>query len=412
MKRDTTRFEAPTSTELTLNDLRFALINALIARQRGGDFLLRIADRDPGASAFDPQPLLDKCLLHDRLQHQSENLRRYRHLATTLLQSNHAYACTCDPAGSCDESCPKRTLDEVERLYREKLPYTLRVVAPDAPVTFDDIVRGDATVTPETIGSFPILLPGGIPSACFSSAVDDMLGGVTTVIRDTAQHDQTAREIYLRTLLGFTETIAYGHITPLTGDVPTLRGAFEAGFLPDALIAYLLSVGQTPPEPYCTLADAVKWYDLSSLGGAPTPYDPQALRADNRHALARMDDKALSGLYRFADADIGRLIRCYLDAAPTLAELDRCIHPILAAKPCVGEDAEALRPLSALIISAPPFATFEGWYAYLQNHTGLDGATLHPRLAYLLTGTTQGPAVSTLYPHLKSYLTEVARCQP
>ena len=406
------RFEAPASSELTLNDLRLALLNALVARQQGGEFLLRIADRNPEASAFDPQPLLDKCLLHDRLQHQSENLRRYRQLSTTLLKSGHAYVCTCDPAAPCEGACPNRTAEEVETLHHEKRLYTIRITAPKAPVTFDDTVQGEIAIPSESIGSFVLLDSMSIPTACFAAAVDDMLSGISMVIRDTTHSLQTAREIHIRTLLGFTEAIAYAHIAPLTGEIPTVRALFEEGVLPDAMIAYLLSIGQMPPETMFTFSDAAAWFDLTLLKEANTPYDPQALRACNRRHLQQMDDKALSGLYRFADADIGRLIKLYLDEASTLNELDQRILPIFAPKPCDGEDAEMLRTLSEHILSAPYFKTYEAFYTHLQTQSGLEDAVLYPLLERLLTGAAHAPALDDVYTYLKSYITEVTRCQP
>ncbi len=410
MKICTLRFEAPTSSELTLNDLRLALINALIARQRGEGFLLRMTDRNPEASSTDVKVLLDKCLRYD--QHQSENLRRYRHLTATLLKAGNAYACTCDPTGPCDGTCLHRTPEELERLYRDKRPHAIRIVAPTSPITFDDMLLGDVTVSPDTIGAFLLIDPDGIPSASLASAVDDMLSGITTVLRDETQRDQTVREIHLRSLLGFTEAIRYGHIGPLGGDVPKVRALFEEGFLPGALISYLLAIGQTPPESPLTFSDAVAWFDLSVLAKARATYDRETLRACNRRHLKQMDDKALSGLYTFADADIGRLIKLYLDEAATLQELDRLILPIFAPKPCEGKDVETLRALSSLIISAPAFKHFEPFYAHIQSEIDLDDATLYPLLKHLLTGTTHGPALQEVYPHLKSYITEVARCQP
>jgi len=406
------RFEASPSSELTLGHLRVALINALTAQQRREGFLLRITDHDPAASTFDPQPFLDKCLHYDQRQHQSENLRRYRHLASTLLQAGNAYVCTCDPDTPCQGACPDRTPQEIETLHRQKHPYSIRIVAPTAPIMFADAVQGAVTVLPEEIGSFWILDPDGTPSECFAAAVDDMLSGITLILRENSQRPQAAREIHIRTLLGFTETIDYGHIAPLSGAVPTVRALFEEGILPDAMITYLLSIGQTPPQPHFTLSDAAAWFDLAALAKTPAPCDPLALRAHNRRHLERMDDKALSGLYQFADADIGRLVKLYLDDAATLSELDRYIRPIFAPKPCDGENAQTLKTLSSLILSAPPFKTFEPFYAHIQNQSGFDDATLQPLLRQLLTGTTQGPALHEVYPHLKSYITEVARCQP
>ncbi len=416
------RFAASPSRDLHLGDLRIALINALVARQRGEGFILRITDRDPKALAEDQehaiQPILEKFIRHDQVFHQSESLHRYRQLAVSLVERDNAFVCTCSPETpdnetyACNGACQNHTPEERARIYKEKRPYAIRVIRPDAPVVFDDVLTGTITTHPDTIGDPLLLRTDGVPSRAFAGAVDDMLGGISTVIRDEAERLRTAQEIHIRSQLGYTEAILYAHLPPLSGELPAIKTLFEEGFLPDAILNYLLTLGQTPPAKIFTFPDAITWFDLQHLSTAPTVYDPEALRELNREHLRRMDDKALSSLYKFADADIGRLIKLYLDEAPTLRELDARIPPIFAPKPCDGEHGETMHTLASLIASAPPFADFDTFEAYLIDQTGFPGDSLLIPLRRILTGAEDGPALSDLYPFIRSYITEVARCQP
>jgi len=416
------RFSASPSRDLHLGDLRIALINALVARQRGEGFILRITDRDPQAlaegEAHAIQPILEKFVRHDQLLHQSESLHRYRQLAVSLVETGKAFVCTCTPETADDEtypctgSCRNYTPEERALIDTGKRPYVIRIKRPAAPVVLDDVIAGTLTVNPDDIGDTILLRTDGIPTKVFANAVDDMLGDISLVIQDEAEHTHTAQEIHIRSQLGYTEAINYAHLPALKGELPSIKTLFEEGFLPDAIVNYLLALGQTAPEKIFTFPDAITWFDLRHLSHTPTTYNPDALRKLNREHLLRMDDKALSGLYKFADADIGRLIKLYLDEAPTLRELDERIPPIFAPKPCDGEEAETMRTLASLIASAPPFAEYGAFEMYLSERTGLHGDPLLIPLRRILTGAKNGPALSDLYPFIRSYITEVARCQP
>ena len=416
------RFAASPSRDLHLGDLRIALLNALVARQRGEGFILRITDRDPGALAEDQEhaigPILEKFIRHDQIFHQSESLHRYRQLAVSLVEADKAFVCTCSPKTPDDEtypcngSCQNYTLEERARIYAENRPYAIRITRPDAPVVFDDVLAGTVTVYPDDAGDVILLRIDSIPTETFAGAVDDMLGGISLVIRNEAERPRTKQEIHIHSQLGYTEAILYAHIPPLSGELPAIKTLFEEGVLPDAILNYLLTLGQTPPAKIFTFPDAITWFDLPHFSTVRIEYDPEALRELNREHLRRMDDKTLSGLYKFADADIGRLIKLYLDEAPTLQELDERIPSIFASKPCDGEHGTTMHTLASLIASAPPFVDFETFEAYLIDQTGLHGDPLLIPLRRILTGAKVGPALSDLYPFIRSYITEVARCQP
>ncbi len=416
------RFAATPLRDLHLGDLRIALINALVARQRGEGLLLRITDRNPDSLEKQQTPpilpILDKFVPHDQLLHQSESLHRYRQLTVALVKAGKAFVCTCPPGTPDDEtypcsgSCRHLAPQERRRISDTKQPYAIRIVRPDAPVVYEEMIGGTVTVEPDDIGETLLLRTDGIPTETFAAAVDDMLEGISLVIRDAVEHHHTAQEVYIRTQLGYTQTIPYIHVSSISGDLPTVTSLFEEGFLPDAILNYLLTLGQTPPAEVFTFPDAIMWFDLQHLSTAPTLYDPEALRKLNREHLRRMEDKALSGLYEFADADIGRMIKLYLNEAPTLGELDEKILPIFAPKPCDGEYRETMHTLASLIASAPPFTDFETFETYLIEQTGLHDDSLLIPLRRILTGAEHGPALRDLYPFIRSYIMEVARCQP
>ncbi len=417
--------------DLSLEDLRFALINWIVARQQSRGCLLRIEDTDLSPEAErNVAPigaLLDKfALTFDRTLHRQDRLRHYRQLADTLLAQERAFACTCSPetlaADRAEDAaagrphryrgrCQNRTAKDLPRVREKKTPYAIRIRPPQTPLTFEDAIAGKITADPDTVDAFVLLDSDGIPGGDFATAVDEILEGITTVIRPQQNLLHTPRQIHVRQQLGYDRSVTYAHLpTPAGEEAPhTLLPLFEEGFLPDAILNALLLTGDTPAEVF-TLPEAVERFDFDRFSRTPAPFAIETLRALNREHLRRMEEKALSSLYGFADPAIGRLVKLYLEEAATLRELDTKIKPFFAPKPCTGTHAESMRRLAALIPPMPILPDYKDFVSYLAGHTGLAGDALTRPLRLLLTGSAAGPALEAIYPLIQSYITEVARC--
>jgi len=299
-----------------------------------------------------------------------------------------------------------------EAFVDEAHPRLLRLRAPDRPVSIEDTVRGTVTLSPEAIGEIVLLDADGIPSAEFASAVDDMLDAVTLAVVPDRSPTAAARQEHIRRRLDYDAPVTWLHLPPLKSDegMTKVLALLEAGYLPDAILNALLSLGVRPPEAFFTLPEATAWYTPRTLSPEPVRLDTAHLRTLNRAHLQRMDDKALSSLYGFADAAIGRLVKLYLDEAATLEELDARIRPIFAPKPCEGKSAGAMRRLADAIADMPMLRTWHEAAAWLRERTALEGEALERPLRRLLTGSESGPPLAAIYPHIQSYITEVARC--
>jgi len=130
------RFAPSPTGDMHINNLRIALCNYIVAKQKNDKFIVRIDDRDKeqNLEGKDTEILeiLEKFALpYDRVFHQSENLHIHQTLAIRLLQENKAFVCTCsaeelesDRAKSEDEKttyrysgkCEDMTIDELTRL--------------------------------------------------------------------------------------------------------------------------------------------------------------------------------------------------------------------------------------------------------------------------------------------------------
>ena len=436
------RFAFAPTADLSIADLRNALLNSIVARQRGEGFILRIEDGDRARSIEgkdqEAQEILKKFAIHPELViYQSEQERRYQQLAVKLVEEKKAFLCICSREDLEKEReraraegrpyhysghCAQMSVEEIRRIKEEKIPFTIRLRKPLEAITFTDLFRGEIRAEPNEVDHFVILRSDGTATDEFAGACDDMLGGVTLVIRGEERLADTPKEIHVRSSLGYDSGVEYAHLPPLLDEQGkkisgknttwSVKRLLEDGYLPDAIINYLLLLGNDTPAEIFTLPEAVEWVDLRKLSRSPAPFSLDELRRINREHLRRMDDVALSRIFGFADAAIGRLAKLYLEEASTIRELDSIIRTIFAPKKCQHGEDEEMKSLSALILEAPMLETFEDFKSYLMEKSGLPDEKLHKPLHRLITGAEKGPELSDIYKYIKPYITEVARCQP
>jgi glutamyl-tRNA synthetase len=120
-----------------------------------------------------------------------------------------------------------------------------------------------------------------------------------------------------------------------------------------------------------------------------------------------MDDKILSTLFGFADADVGKLAKLYLEEASTINELAVKIRPIFAPKALEGEWAEEMKIMQELIKNAPMIEHFDAFKLFIMQESGIKEKNFFTPLRLLLTGAEHGPELSDIYPLIKPYLLEV-----
>jgi glutamyl-tRNA synthetase len=400
---------------MPIEKLRVAILNYLVAKQRNEPFLVRMEDIDTqrnieGKDTEIMQILEKFALLHDQVFHQSEHLHMYQTLAIRLLEEKKAFVCTCPSEyDRCHSNCESLDRAAYAELKESGEPFVIRIRKPEDDISFHDLIMGDIVRTPEEIGDFTILRTDATPTYDFACACDDMLSNISLVLREERYLGNTPRQIHIKERLGYEEVTQYGHLPSLTnGESLTVLQLFQEGFIPDAIINYLIGLGYPEsPEAVFYFPDAIGWFDVQRILDRPVTFDIGALRILNREHLRMMDDKRLSTLFGFADADIGKLAKVYLEEASTINELAARIRPVLAPKRFEGEWEASMRQIQHVLIDAPMFETFDELKAYVTEETGLEGEALLTPLRWLLTGDKEGPALDRIYPYIRSYLLEV-----
>lgn len=205
---------APSPTGRThLGSGRTALYNYLLARQTGGQFILRIEDTDrkrykPGSEQelienlhwlgiqWDEGP--DVGGPHDPY-HQSQRKEIYLEHANQLIEMGHAYFCFCTPerlarvrqeqqkrkeASRYDGTCRLLSPSESAQRVADGESHVIRFKTPqEGTITVRDRLRGEITVENQNIDDYIIVKSDGLALYHLATMVDDHLMGVTDVIR-------------------------------------------------------------------------------------------------------------------------------------------------------------------------------------------------------------------------------------
>jgi glutamyl-tRNA synthetase len=407
------RFSPSPTGDMQIDALRVALFNYLVAQQQGEQLLVRIEDGDKEKNITGKDTeimmILEKfALKHDAVFHQSEHLNLHQTLALRLLKDKKAFVCKCTN-DSCSKECERLKTEEYAELKKSGEKFVIRIKKPSEKITFDDLFAGTQTATAEEVGSFIILKDDATPSHDFASAADDMMSDIGLVIREEEYLSTTARQIYIKNILGYESDTQYAHIPAIEGGDISVKSLFEDGFIPDAILNYLLLLGNpNAPKEIFTLPEAIEWFNLSSISKSAVKFEIERLRSINREHLKMIDDKQLSNLFGFADADIGKLAKLYLEESSTINELEAKIRPIFSPKDFSGKWGEEMRILEKVINQAPYFETYDTFIEYIITNSGLAKEHLLTPLRYLLTAQGDGPELSKIYPFIKSYILEVA----
>jgi glutamyl-tRNA synthetase len=205
---------APSPTGRThLGSGRTALYNFLLARQTGGQFVLRIEDTDQSRYVEGAEEELMAGLRWLGLEwdegpdvggeyspyRQTERRDIYGKYARQLVESGHAYYCFCAQSEEKEaqgtekrvrrqhrDICPTRelSLTEADRRVASDAPHVIRFKMPrEGSVTVTDAIRGDITVENSTLDDYILVKSDGLPVYHLAVVVDDHLMKITHVIR-------------------------------------------------------------------------------------------------------------------------------------------------------------------------------------------------------------------------------------
>jgi glutamyl-tRNA synthetase len=273
------RFAPKPTGPLQLDDARTAVINFLFARKSGGHFLFRLddTDRDHAEKRFGRAIAADIAWLGldwDVFARQSDRLALYAGAAERLKAAGRLYP----------------------RFVTEQEPPDWRFRLEEAPVVWDDLIRGHVERESEISGDPVLVRADDTPLSLFASVIDDIEFEITHVIQGDDHLAGTAVQLQIFAALGFPPP-AFAHF-PLLGaplGAERIEALREDGIEPLAIDSMLAKLGTSDPlEPRPRLDDLVAAFDLAKLGGAPARVDLAELERLNAALLHALPYEAVA----------------------------------------------------------------------------------------------------------------------
>jgi glutamyl-tRNA synthetase len=291
------RFAPSPTGALHIGGARTALYNWLLARGKGGTFVLRIEDTDRERSTPENvQQILD-ALRWLRLDWDEEpvfqSLRADRHadVLGQLLRSGHAYHsnATADDVKAYKQ---RHGFDRGFRGEREDSG-AVRLRVPDTGETVvDDVIRGQTRFPNASMDDPVIARADGSVLYNFAVALDDLDAGITHVVRGEDHLSNTPKQLLVFAALGATPPV-YAHLPLLHGPdgrklskrhgASSVQELRTAGYLPEAVDNYiaLLGAGFASDEEHFTLQELAGRFRLERVSKNPAVFDERKLRHMN-----------------------------------------------------------------------------------------------------------------------------------
>jgi glutamyl-tRNA synthetase len=263
---------------LHIGGARTALYNWLLARGKGGTFVLRIEDTDRERSTPENVEQILDALRWLELDwdegpfSQAERAPRHTEAIERLVESGNAY--------------------EDEGAVRLRVP-------DEGETVIHDAIRGDISFPHSAIKDFVIRRSDGSALYNLAVAVDDLDMGITHVVRGEDHISNTPRQVMILRALG-EEPPAYAHLPLLHGPdgkklskrhgAASVQELREAGYLPEAVRNYvaLLGWGYDESTTFMTTEELIERFSLERVSRNPAVFDEQKLRWMNGRYLREL----------------------------------------------------------------------------------------------------------------------------
>ena len=440
MPQIVTRFPPSPTGALHVGGARTALFNWLYARRHRGKFVLRIEDTDVKRSTRESVDTIFDALEWMGIEwdegpfFQSQRMEIYRDSIRRLVESGHAYYCTCPPERleqvrseamasggkpKYDGACRDRNRpNSPEAVVRFKAP-------PTGTTVVEDVVKGNIVFQNAELDDFIIARSDGTPTYNFVVVVDDVTMGITTIIRGDDHVMNTPKQILLYRALNAPVPV-FAHVPMVLGDdrarLSKRHGAMsvtayrDMGYLPDAFINYLARLGWSHgDQEFFTRRELIEKFSLEHIGRSAGIFDPEKLLALNAdHIQAKTPAELVQPLQPFVE-ELGcriepghfaeSIIQTLQPRAKTLRDMAQQALFYLQDSIEYEEKAaakflkpNALEPLQCLAAELEGLEVFtesalEQAFAAVMDQTGLKLGKIAQPVRVALTGRTYSPGI-------------------
>lgn len=313
------RFAPSPTGHLHLGSARTALYNYLIARQRGGQFILRIEDTDRKRLVIGAEEEFYQWLTWLGIDwdegpdkggpcgpyRQSERKQIYQEYALKLIESGHAYYCFCSPerleqarqeqqkrkeTPRYDGFCRDIPLDEAKARISSGERYVIRFKTPcEGKTTVTDLLRGEITVENHLLDDMILVKSDGLALYHLAAAVDDHLMEITHVIRGSEWLPTFPIHGLIHRAFGWKEPV-FVHLSVFLkpsgkgkmskresaelikeGYSIFIKDLQDLGYVPEAIVNWIALMGWSYDDhtEFFTMADLIEKFSLERLNPSP-----------------------------------------------------------------------------------------------------------------------------------------------
>jgi len=359
------RFAPSPTGHLHLGGGRTALYDYLLARQTGGQFILRLEDSDrkryvPGAEQelmdglrwlgldWDEGPDIGGPYAPYR---QSDLKEVYLEFARKLVESGNAFYCFCSPdrlekvrqeqqklkiSPHYDGTCRGLDPDEARRRVANGESHVIRFKTPkDGTITVTDLLRGDITVENRNLDDYIIVRSNGLAVYHLAAMVDDYQMGITHVIRGSEWLSTFPLHGHIVRAFGWPEPV-WVHLSVFLkpsgkgkmskrestdsiqdGHSIFIKDLEDLGYLPEAVVNWIALMGWSYDDhtEFFTMQDLIEKFNLRQLNPAPA--------AINFSKLDHFNGLHIRGLEQ---ADLAKRVKPYLEKAGYTVEDEKLMR--------------------------------------------------------------------------------------
>lgn len=435
-----TRFPPSPTGYLHIGGARTALFNWLFARKNRGKFVLRIEDTDAARSTKESVDAILESLewlgmdWDDGPYFQTQRFDIYNEYIEKLIASGHAYYCSCtveevDAMREEAKAAGKKPMYNGrcrERGLKKGDNTVVRLKTPLSGVTVvEDVVKGNTAFQNSEIDDFIIQRSDGSAMYNLAVVIDDLTMDINTIIRGDDHLINTPKQMLIYQALG-ADLPLFGHVPMVLGSdksrLSKRHGAMSVGeyqkmgFLPDAMINYLVRLGWSHgDQEFFERDELIEKFDLEHLGRSASMFDTDKLMALNAKHIQKKTPQELAGhlLPHLQDLGIDTADDSYLygvietlqPRSKTLVEMAQSAAFYFAetiefdpkaAKKFLNSDTQIVLDKSAEGIEALDTysqESLETLFKKIMDETDLKFGKIAQPIRVALTGTTVSPGI-------------------
>jgi len=432
-----TRFAPSPTGRMHLGNVRTALLNWLYARRHEGRFILRFEDTDVARSDSSFVSAIEEDLIwlglnwDGEARFQSAHADQYRQALADLVDQGLAYRCFCSESTLALERklassrglpsryngvCRKLSSEEsAERGSHESHVWRLATHGGEGEIHVRDLLRGkvefgrpnlDDPVIRRSDGSYTFLLP---------NAVDDMVDGITHVLRGDDHLTNSAYQVFIMQALrhkppaylhhGLLLASGGGKLSKRSGS-QTLTALRDQGIMPEAVVQAMTRLGHPNlPDEVLPLSTLGRRFDAEHLSPAAVIWSDEELWRWHTRVLHEMPVPRLAPLLRpFVPDGCGHrldvftsLVQPNLSLASDARGFVRLIDPgyelPVETMKVIRKAGESFFDVASQTWRVCAEKDWQPWMERLKTETGLKGRKLFLPLRAALTGCLHGPGM-------------------